>query len=211
MQVAYLTSAYLAPVQYYQHMVSIPKIIIEHHDNYVKQTYRNRCYIAGAEGIQSLTIPIVKPQTSKANIRDIEISNHGNWQHLHWNAIQSAYSNTAYFEFYKDYFIPFYENNERFLFDFNIKLQEIITDLLDLDIEYMLTDRYKEDFDTNEIDLREIIHPKKDYKLYDKQFVSKPYYQVFDDRHGFIANLSILDLLFNKGPESIFYLDRTYL
>ena len=144
-------------------------------------------------------------------MRDIEISSHGNWQHLHWNAIQSAYNNTPYFEYYKDAFIPFYEKKERYLFDLNSKLQELVSNLLDLEIDQKLTTKYKENFDSSEVDYRDLIHPKRPFEKFDPEFISKPYHQVFQERHGFIPNMSIIDLLFNKGPEAIFYLDKKLL
>ena len=209
---AYLSSAYLAPIQYYQKLASYPQCVIEKYDHYIKQTYRNRCYIAGAEGIHNLTIPITKPSTEKCYMRDIQISEHGNWQHMHWNAIISAYNNTPYFEFYESDFAPFYHNNKyQYLCDFNEALQELICKLIDLDINYTYTKEYKEAFSEAEIDFREIIHPKKDFSIADKEFDVVPYYQIFQEKHGFIPNLSIIDLLFNKGSESIFYLDKSLI
>lgn len=212
-QTAFLCSSYLGCIQYFQKLASYPQIIIEQHDNYIKQTYRNRCYIIGAEGIQSLTIPVIKSDSLKTAMKDVEISDHGNWKHLHWNAIVSAYNNSPYFEFYAAEFEPFYNGtrNFKYLLDFNETLQALILDLLNLEKHYVYSKEYKANFTANEVDFRDIIHPKKDYRETDPSFDCVPYYQVFKDKHGFIPNLSIIDLLFNKGPESVFYLDLSFI
>ena len=210
--VIYLSSAYLAPIQYYQKLISSPQVVIEQYDHYMKQTYRNRCYIIGAEGVQALTIPTLKPSQAKCLMRDIQISDHGNWQHLHWNALKSAYSNTPYYEFYEEYFAPFYEKcPTKYLLDFNESLQALILDLINTSANYSYSTAYKKSFLPNEQDLREVIHPKQNNLDLDPTFISRPYFQVFQDKHGFIPNLSIIDLLFSKGPESIFYLSYSLL
>lgn len=206
MKTIYLSSAYLAPVEYYSKLKAYDKIYIEHHDHYVKQTYRNRCNIAGPEGVLSLSVPIIRPDTPKCAMKDIRISDHGNWRHLHWNAIESAYNNTPFFEYYKDDLRPFYENKYTFLADFNEELRCKICELMDISPVVEHTASYHTDFLPDEADYREVIHPKKDYTEVDKDFLPKPYYQVFESRHGFLPNLSIIDLLFNMGPESVLVL-----
>lgn len=206
MKTIYLSSAYLAPVEYYSKLKAYDKIYIEQHDHYVKQTYRNRCNIAGPEGVLSLSVPIIRPDTPKCAMKDIRISDHGNWRHLHWNAIESAYSNTPFFEYYKDDLRPFYENKYTFLADFNEELRCKICELMDISPVVEHTASYHTDFLPDEADYREVIHPKKDYTEVDKDFLPKPYYQVFESRHGFLPNLSIIDLLFNMGPESVLVL-----
>jgi hypothetical protein len=200
----YLSTAYLAPVGYYMQMLTFPQTVIEKHCNYVKQTYRNRCIIASANGLQILSIPIEKPGTIKCFTKDIRIAEHGNWRHLHWTAIKSAYNSTPFFEYYEDDFIRFYERSHNFLFDFNESLRIIITSLLDIEPQVAYSSEYKTDFLPNEIDYREAIHPKKIPVI--NSF--KPYYQVFESRFGFQPDLSIIDLLFNMGPESILFLQR---
>lgn len=206
MKTAYLSSAYLAPVEYYTKLVSYDKIYIEQHDHYTKQTYRNRCTIAGPDGELALSIPTVKPDTLKCPMKDIRISDHGNWRHLHWNAIESAYNNTAFFEYYKDDFRPFYEKRYEFLADFNEELCRLVCELIDIQPDMERTTEYKTEFAADETDFREMIHPKKDFLISDPEFVPKPYYQVFESRLGFLPNLSIIDLLFNMGPESLLVL-----
>ncbi|GAK35226.1 MAG: WbqC family protein [Bacteroides graminisolvens] len=206
MKTIYLSSAYLAPVEYYSKLKAYDKIYIEQHDHYVKQTYRNRCNIAGPEGVLSLSVPIIRPDTPKCAMKDIRISDHGNWRHLHWNAIESAYNNTPFFEYYKDDLRPFYENKYTFLADFNEELRCKICELMDISPVVEHTASYHTDFLPDEADYREVIHPKKDYTEVDKDFLPKPYYQVFESRHGFLPNLSVIDLLFNMGPESVLVL-----
>ena len=110
-------------------MLQYPEVRIETAENYVKQTYRNRCSIAAANGPLSLSIPIVKPDTLKCQTKDIRISDHGNWRHLHWNALVSAYNMSPFFEYYADDFAPFYEKKYEFLLDFNEELRRLVCDL----------------------------------------------------------------------------------
>ena len=200
--IVYLSTAYLAPVEYYMQMQAFSKTVIEKHCNYIKQTYRNRCVIASANGLQTLSIPIEKPETLKCFTKDIRIAEHGNWRHLHWSAIKSAYNSTPFFEYYEEEFVRFYERRYEFLFDFNESLREVIVDLLDIELQVAYSSEYKTDFLPNETDYRELIHPKKNPVT----TFFKPYYQVFESKFGFQPNLSIVDLLFNMGPESILFL-----
>lgn len=194
MSVAYLSTAYLASIHYYSKLATFDEICIETAEHYPKQTYRNRCLIAAANGIQTLTVPVEKPAMPKTPTRDIRISDHGNWRHLHWNALVSAYNMSPFFEYYADDFRPFYEQKYTFLIDYNEALQTMICDLLDIHPQTRRTTVYHPMTDPR--------HPLPD----DDTFLFRPYYQVFRDRHGFLPNLSIVDLLFNQGPESILYL-----
>ena len=203
-----LSSAYLPPVQYFAHLQSAEQVWIEQYDHYQKQTYRNRCVIAAPDGPLSLTVPIEKPNTQKAFMRDIRISDHGNWRHLHWNAIESAYNHTPFFEFYKDDFRPFYEKKFDFLVDYNEQLCQLVCQLIDIDTSLQRTESYVAEPSNTIIDLRDAIHPKKEV-MDDASFSAVPYYQVFQERLGFLPNLSIIDLLFNMGPEAILVLQKS--
>jgi hypothetical protein len=203
-----LSSAYLPPVQYFAHLQSAEQVWIEQYDHYQKQTYRNRCVIAAPDGPLSLTVPIEKPNTQKAFMRDIRISDHGNWRHLHWNAIESAYNHTPFFEYYKDDFRPFYEKKFDFLVDYNEQLCQLVCQLIDIDTSFQRTESYVAEPSNTIIDLRDAIHPKKEV-MDDASFSAVPYYQVFQERLGFLPNLSIIDLLFNMGPEAILVLQKS--
>lgn len=204
----YLTSAYLAPVSYYAKLFAADKAYIERYDNYVKQTYRNRCVIAAADGPLALTIPTEKPDSLKCPMKDIRISDHGNWRHMHWNALVSNYRNSAFFEYYADEFRVFYEKKYPFLWDFNQEICALVCDLIDIHPQMEGTTEYRTEFAPNEWDFREIIHPKRDFRIADPNFTAEPYYQVFKENFGFLPNLSIADLLFNMGPESLLVLQK---
>ena len=197
-----LTSAYLAPVEYYSALAKADAVFLEHCEFYEKQSYRNRCNIAGANGQLALTIPVEKSKGSRMLTRDVRISEHRDWQLQHWRSIESAYNSTPFFEYYKDDLLPFYEKDWAFLWDFNTEIQSKMIELLDLRVDIQLTKEYKVDFDENVLDARNSIHPKKENDI--GSF--KTYYQVFEQRFGFIPNLSSIDLLFNMGNESILVL-----
>lgn len=203
----YLSSAYLAPVEYYAKLLEYDRVYIERSDNYIKQTYRNRCSIVAANGIMPLSIPVEKPQSVKCLTRDIRIAEHGNWRHLHWNSIVSAYNSTPFFEYYLDELRPFYEKRFEFLFDYNEQLRELVCSWIGIQTDHIrYTDDFKIEFEDHEHDFREIIHPKKKWRDLDPAFISTPYYQVFQEKWGFVHNQSILDLVFNMGNESILVL-----
>ena len=193
-----LTSAYLAPVEYYAALANSETIYLEHCDYYVKQTYRNRCHIAAANGVMALSIPVEKSSGEKILTRDVRISDHNDWQLQHWRSIESAYNSTPFFEYYKDDLFPFFEKKWNFLFDYNVEIQAKVLELLDLQPTITFTTAYQPELNKDIVDLRESIHPKKENPLVEM----KPYYQVFEQRFGFQPNLSIIDLLFNMGNES---------
>ena len=200
-----LTSAYLAPVQYFTKLYAAPLILEERYDHYVKQTYRNRCVIADANGPLALTIPTEKTGEGKCLMRDIRISNHGNWRHQHWNALEAAYRHTPFFQYYEDDFHPFYEKEIPFLYDFNMQLTHLVCDLIGIDTSLVPTGQFAQNPD-GMADFRTSISPKAPWQE-DREFSPAAYYQVFKEKHGFLPNLSIVDLLFNMGPESIIVLN----
>ena len=196
-----VSSAYLAPVQYYAHLYAADSVVEDRYEHYAKQTYRNRAYIATPDGPQALTIPVVRSGATHTATRDIRISDHGNWRHLHWNALVSAYEGSPFFEYYADDFRPLYEKTFDFLVDFNEALEHTVLDLLSLDKPISLSEQYVTEIGEGVLDLRNVISPKAPAGA-DPLFVPQPYYQVFADRTGFQPNLSIVDLLFNHGNES---------
>jgi hypothetical protein len=203
MSVVLLSTAYLAPVSYYVLLARAGKVVIEQHENYQKQSYRNRCLIAAANGPMVLSIPVKKTLPGKNSIRDIQLSGHGNWQHMHWNSLVSAYASSPYFAFYRDDIRPFYEKKYKYLFDFNEALREEICALLHLEPRLEYSKSYTTGPETEILDYRELIHPKKQ-RL--EELLPGPYVQVFDRKFGFLPDLSVLDLLFNTGPEASLFL-----
>ena len=162
--------------------------------------------IPTTNGPLALTIPT--NHDISLSMKDIRISDHANWRHVHWNALLSAYGESPFFEYYQDDIRPFYEKKYEFLFDFNMETTEKMIELLDIRPKISITEAYiqsKELKEEDEIkDFRDAIRPKK--PLPDAEFVPKRYYQVYGQKHGFQPNMSILDLLFNEGNEAIFYL-----
>lgn len=197
----YLSAAYLAPLHYYARMLAAEKVFIEQHDHYLKQTYRNRCQIVAANGVISLSIPVDKGDLLKCPMREIRISSHSDWQTLHWRSLVAAYNSSPFFEYYADEFISFFEKPWKYLFDFDIALQEKILSLMEIAPSISFTEDFRSVFGGADLDLRESIHPKKRAED-DSAYRIVPYYQVFEQRFGFVPNMSILDLLFNMGPET---------
>lgn len=213
MSTALLQTTYFGPVQWYQKLYRYDSCLVEQHDSYQKQTYRNRCIIATANGLQTLTVPVEhNSQISNLNsqlTKDLRISDHNQWRKVHWNALQSAYSESPFFEYYLDDIHPFFEQKYDFLIDFNEAIRQKICELIDIHPQVDYTTEYVKPIANSQrptalIDLREVIHAK--HPKPDANFEAKPYWQVFQHRYGFLANLSILDLLFCMGPESVFYL-----
>ncbi len=200
MESVLLSSAYLPPVSFFTAINSGGDVLIEQYDNYCKQTYRNRCRIATAAGVQVLTVPIVKSSSPKQLMKDVRISDHGEWRRQHWNALESAYMNSPFFMYYQDDFRPFYENKYEFLIDFNTQLTLLIMKLAGIERPIKLTESYGKNGE-NLTDLRQMADPGTDEPL-----ECRPYWQVFKEKYGFLANLSAVDLLFNMGPEFPLYL-----
>jgi len=185
---------YLPPVEYFKLLNQADTVLLEQCEFYNKQTYRNRCRISTSNGIADLTIPVDK--SGKELVRDIRISEHTDWQTLHWRTIETAYNSSPFFEYYSDDFRPFYEKKWVFLWDFNFQLLQKVMELLDIEKEIQLTEKYE--LQTHDVfDVRELIHPKKNQLI-----EIPPYYQVFGQKFGFQKGLSVLDLLFNMGNES---------
>jgi len=197
-----LSIAYLPPIQYFKEIINAKTVVIEKHENYCKQSYRNRCTIYGANGQLPLTIPVEKGNSAKTKISDIKIAYYEKWQNRHWKSIESAYRSSPFFEFYLDEFLPFYTKKFKFLFDFTIQLLQTILTNTGIRADIQFTTEYIKT--QNMPDNRNTIHPKisPQYHEYPK------YYQVFAAKHGFIPNLSIIDLMFNTGNQTTDYLSE---
>ena len=201
-----LVTSYWPNLHYFFYVLNASIINIEQFDNYSKQSYRNRTQILSANGVLNLSIPIKKNKSEKV-VNAIEISYKEDWQKNHWRAITSAYKNSPYFDFFEEDLKVFYSNKYNLLIDYNIDQLKFIIKVLKQKKNIQLTKQYESNPESV-IDLRTIIHPKQSY-LSDKLVANKldqSYYQTFENKISFTPNLSILDLLFNKGLHTIDYL-----
>lgn len=224
-----LTTAYFPPISYFAAIAedmeglvrtkgedrrSIPSsplspstIYIEACENYQKQSYRNRCHFYAADGKQSLSFPIAHSEgTHKHLISEVLIDYSKPWALQHKRAIISAYRTSAYFEYYQDELFAILDSKPERLLDLNTRLLEFFLDKIGIKAEIRMTENYSQNTDCE--DLREVIHPKRPDNILEKLELNKPHFQVFAEKHGFIPNLSIMDLLFNEGPDSIIYLKK---
>jgi len=196
-----LSTAYFAPVKYFSKLSVYPEIYIEQHEHFIKQTYRNRAVILGANGLIALIIPVEKGREQKIKIRDLRIAYDEEWQRNHWRTIFSAYNSSPFFEYYADDLESFFRKRYNFLFDFNQQITETILEILEIPTKIILTETF-EQIPESCINLREKISPKAHRNVDDPQFIAQPYTQVFSEKFGFVPDLSILDLLFNEGPSA---------
>ena len=200
------TLHYLPCIAWFQHYVRLPDCTLEKFDHYNKQTYRNRCKILGANGELDLIIP-VKKNGAKQLYASIAIENDFDWRSQHWQSIQSAYGKSAYFEFYTDYFIRIYKDNTiESLYEFNLTVLKLILKCLKLEQPLQFSSAYISET-TEMIDFRFNFNPKN--KSRENELITPiQYWQVFEEKFGRIQNLSILDLLFNLGPDSLSLLKK---
>lgn len=204
-----LSTAYLPPIEYLACCFN-GNIIIEQHENFIKQTYRNRALIPSSEGVLMLSIPIKKMISGNCPIKDIQIDYSQHWQRMHWRAMESVYNSAPFFLFYKDYFYPFYhQQNIKFLFDFNCHIMQVLFKLLNLNKTLSFTEDFISEY-TDKEDYRNIINPKIRLKNSYKFANIPSYRQVFSDRIGFQKNMSIVDLLFNEGRCANEYLKNLF-
>ncbi len=196
-----LSTAYFAPVRYFSKLAVYPEIYIEQYENFVKQTYRNRTVILGANGPISLIVPVEKGRSQKVKIKDLRIAYDEEWQRNHWRTIFSAYNSSPFFEYYADDIEMFFRKKHEFLFDFNQKITETILEILEIPVSLSLTEDF-EQVPENCLNFREQISPKAHLIDPDSHFSAQPYTQVFTEKFGFVPDLSILDLLFNEGPSA---------
>lgn len=196
-----LSSAFFAPVCYFTHIASFGQTYIEQHEHFIKQTYRNRAVILGANGPIALIVPVEKGRGPKIRITDLRISYDEEWQRNHWRTIFSAYNSSPFFEYYSDELEPFFKKKYTFLFDFNQQITQTIMEILEIPTTLHVTEAF-EQIPHECLNLREKINPKAHRNAADPDFIAQPYTQVFSDKFGFLPDLSILDLLFNEGPSA---------
>ncbi|MFQ5447987.1 MAG: WbqC family protein [Saprospiraceae bacterium] len=191
---------YLPPVQYFSKLAAYPVVWLERQEHYAKGSYRNRCHIAGANGVQRLSIPLRKGKNERQPISQTAIAYDEPWSSKHWHAIRSAYSNSPFFEHYAPALKAVFDKKYTLLWDLNFSLLKLLMELTGVQPEIRFTDTWRALAPAGIADLRDVIHPKKSQK--DEQFFAIPYAQVFEDKQGFLPNLSTLDLLFCCGPEA---------
>ncbi len=206
-----LSTAYLPPVQYISKFLLYKKILIEQHENFSKQSYRNRCNIYGANGQQTLSIPVRKNNSVKIKITDVQIDYDTNWQKIHFKSIESAYRHSPFYEYYIDYFMPFFKQKHKYLFDFNTLILNKLLEILEIKTDISFTTGYITNHNSGVCDCRDSIHPKKRMQKPDNTFKNIKYQQVFSGKFGFLPNLSTLDLLFNEGPNAVNILSLSVL
>jgi hypothetical protein len=200
-----LSTSYLPPIEYFTSIINSKEVIIEKKESYKKQTYRNRCEIYSSNGKLDLSIPIIKINGHNTKTEDIIISYKYNWQKKHWRAIESAYNSSPFFLYYKDDLIKFFAEKYESLIDFNFDLLMVLFEMLEIKPEVKFSKEFIKYYDENSIDKRNIISPKNNINS-SENFPA--YTQVFDTKLGFIPNLSIIDLIFNEGPNAIEYLNN---
>ena len=184
---------YFPNIQQFTQILKAEKILFEVSDNYQKQTYRNRTYIYGANGKLGLFIPVIHTHKNRELYKDVKISYESDWMALHLKSLQSAYRSSPYFEYFEDDFIKLYSEKEIFLSEFNIKCIDLISQLLEVGINHVKSESYNENY-SELIDLRDLSVARKE-----KEYATPKYIQVFESKHGYLPNLSILDILFSEG------------
>ena len=193
---------FFAPIIQYVALTSEGSVLFETQDNFQKQTYRNRCYIYGANGKQLLSVPVVHSHgKGRQKTRDVRIDNSFRWQINMFRSLEASYRSSPFFEFYEDDIRPIFEKKYDFLLDLNLASVEVINDCLGLDTDYSSTDNYE--IEGYENDFRFLVNAKSM-----QVFQLVPYTQVFENKFGFLGNLSVLDLLFNEGTNALQYLEE---
>tara|TARA_B000000557_G_scaffold173091_1_gene140784 strand:+ start:471 stop:1079 length:609 start_codon:yes stop_codon:yes gene_type:complete len=186
---------YFPNILFFSQILNQDKILFEVNDNYIKQSLRNRTSIYHANGILNLSIPVKYSSKKKQIFKEIEICNETDWQKKHLKSIKFAYRSSPYFEFYENQFEKIFTKKEKFLIDINLKSIALLFELIDRKLKYNFTEKYNQNY-TGYVDSREI----SNFNFSDKSLSFKKYTQVFETKYGFKENLSMLDLLFNYGP-----------
>lgn len=199
-----LHPTYFPSISHFVAMVKADTITFEVEDNFQKQTNRNRMYIYSPNGQQLLNIPVKHGTTPHQKFKDTRLEHAFNWQKQHFKSFEAAYRTSPFFEYFEDDIRPLFEKKHEFMMDLNFEAMEIVTSCLGMDLSYTKTTEYFHDVEGLK-DYRHLVNGKKDTAQFE------PYTQVFEEKHGFINNLSILDLLFNEGRYAMEYLKNQQL
>jgi WbqC-like protein family len=201
---AILPISYLGSIDYYSKLINYSHCVIDYEEHFVKQTSRSRCFIASANGAHILSVPILKRRTRKP-VKEVKISYDEDWRKIHWRTLEASYRSSPFFEFYEDDLIPYFTTKKYdYLVDLTQALQSEICSLLKINLSYDIATEYIEIYE-NADDFRNYTGTRTNM-IEDSPFLSKPYIQVFENKNGFLPNLSVLDLLFNQGPKAKDYL-----
>ena len=195
---------YFPSISHYITMVQADEIEFEMDDNFQKQTNRNRMYIYSANGLQLLNIPVKHLSENHQKYKDIIIDDSYDWQKNHYKSLESAYKNSPFYEYFIDDILPIYQKKNKFLVDLNLETFEVVNECLGISLPYTKSTEYFHTVE-NQKDFRKLVNGKKD------KTIIEPYTQVFEEKHGFIPNLSILDLLFNEGRYAVDFLKNQTL
>jgi len=193
---------YLPSTSQFLLMINSKKLVFEINDHFLKQTFRNRTYIYGANGKLILSIPVIHSQKNRKLLKDVKISYSHDWPTQHWKSFQISYRGSPFFEYYEDKLIDLYKRREKYLCDFNLKSIDIISEMLKINLEYVFTKKYEDNY-SSKLDYR------KNCKKIDSKYQINKYTQVFESKHGYIENLSVLDLIFNEGPNAVNFLNTS--
>ncbi len=202
---------YWPPVQYFTKFILYPQVQLEQREHYRKGSYRNRCCIASANGLLRLSVPLMKGKNEQQPIREVRIAGREDWQYQHWKSIRTAYNRSPFFEHYSDTIKPLFQKKYDLLFDLNQEILQTMLSILSIRAEPVLTKTYDAMPAEGIVDFRNGISPKVQYALADPHFDARPYPQVFEEKHGFFPNLSILDLLFCCGPQALAVLKNSII
>lgn len=195
---------YFPSISHFVAMAQSDLVTFEMDDNFQKQTNRNRMYIYSPNGIQLLNIPVKHSKTAHQKTKDIQLETAFDWQKQHFKSLEAAYRSSPFFEYFEDDIVPIFEKKHKFLMDLNLQTMEIVSKCLRFEFDYNETTEYFHNVE-DKTDLRHLINGKKDTSIFE------PYTQVFEEKNGFLNNLSILDLLFNEGRHALEYLKKQQL
>ena len=201
-----LHPSYFPSISHFAAIAQSDSITFEMEDNFQKQTNRNRTYIYSPNGIQLLNIPIKHSNLSHQKTKDIKIEQEFDWQKQHFKSLEAAYRSSPFFEYFEDDLLPIFQKKHTFLMDLNLEAFDIVCKCLRMKLQFNTTTEYFHEIENPEVvDFRYLVNGKKDHSVFE------PYTQVFDDKHGFLNNLSVLDLLFNEGKFAMDYLKNQIL